>query len=157
MFSTFLSNEVLLKAKQQRLNYTCFRVFETFAQFDETIWNTLNLGHVKESKLLNSMFHNNWVLNPGTRHVRVELYLFYSTLDIRAICGNWVQILQIISCNTWKIIQNLEDLLDWQSHLGIEFDLVFGILGIMTLRGKLGPNALDNWLGNTKNICLREC
>ena len=97
------------------------------------------------------MFHNNWGLNPGTRHVRVELYLFYSTWDIRAIWGNLVQIIQIMSHDKWKIIQNLEDLLDWQSHFGIELDLFFGILGIMTFWGKLGPNTLDHWLGNAKS------
>ena len=106
---------------------------------------------MEESKILNCMFHNNWGLNPRTRHVRVELYLFYSTWGIRAIWGSWVQILKIMSRNTWKVIQNLQALFDWQSYLGIEFDLFFGILGIMTLWEKLGPNSLDHWPGNTKS------
>ena len=97
------------------------------------------------------MFHNNWDLNPRTRHVRVGLYLFYSTWDIWAIWENWVQILQIMSRNTWKVIQNLEALLDWQSHLSIEFDLLFSIVSIMTLWEKLGPKTSDLWLGNTKS------
>ena len=96
-------------------------------------------------------FNNNWGLNLGTRYARVELHLFYSTWDMRTIWGNWVLILQIMSRKTWKVIQNLEALLDWQSYLGIEFDLFFGILGIMTLWGRLGPNTLDHWLGNRKS------
>ena len=108
--------------------------------------------HLKESKILNSTFYNNWDLNTGTRRVRVVLYLFYSTCDVRAVWGNWVQILQIMSRNTWKV-KNLEALLDWRSHLGIWFDLFFGVLGIMTLWGKLGPNTL-NAKSNSKSSVL---
>ena len=36
-----------------------------------------------------------------------------------------------------------KDLLNWQSHLKVEFDLIFGIWGIMAILKKLGPNTLD--------------
>ena len=44
-----------------------------------------------------------------------------------------------------------QGILDSQSDLMIKFDLFFGILGIMTISGKLGTNTLDHRLGNTKS------
>ena len=49
-----------------------------------------------------------------------------------------------------KVIQNFKVLLDWQSHLGIEFDLFFGTLGIMSLLGETGSKYPRSLAGKSK-------
>ena len=49
----------------------------------------------------------------------------------------------------WFILK--EALLNWQSHLRIEFDLFYGFLSITRIWGKLGSNTLDHGLGSRKS------
>ena len=79
----------------------------------------------------------------------VELYLFYRYLGIRAIWGNWPQILQVMCRDTQKLIQSFQHYIShWlrsyssaKAIWGSSY-ICFRVFGVLGELWKLSPSAL---------------
>ena len=77
------------------LSYTCFsgpRVLEQFGETGSKYPKSCTRTHEKESKDFSSSLASNEVLLSRQSYLRVQLYLSYGYLSIRAIWGNRAQI-----------------------------------------------------------------